>query len=222
MDIAEWLKGPRPVAVRSGVCRQRYRRPGPERAYRRGFGCNRGYLGRASAAACVGYCLAAGCHPTSLSSHRISRSSRSGTAPADRDVLRSRRVYRAGLALRSEDLRDVVASYHRAVAETVSRFAGFVAKYMGDGVHLLHRPCREGGGAGCGAKAGAFFDAQSMRGGAMLHEGSAADAIAAIRRGIATRQQLPNANQLGRPSWRFWPKHVEVRWPAPARSSTRL
>src|SRR5882672_10737414 len=40
------------------------------------------------------------------------------------------------LASRSdpEDLREVVGAYHRAVAETVGRFAGFVAKYMGDGV----------------------------------------------------------------------------------------
>jgi class 3 adenylate cyclase len=33
-----------------------------------------------------------------------------------------------------EDLRDVVAAYHRAVAEGVGNFDGFVAKYMGDGV----------------------------------------------------------------------------------------
>ena len=33
-----------------------------------------------------------------------------------------------------EDLRAVMASYHRGVAETVGRFNGFVAKYMGDGV----------------------------------------------------------------------------------------
>src|SRR5215831_4308991 len=33
-----------------------------------------------------------------------------------------------------EDLREVIGAYHRAVAETVGRFAGFVAKYMGDGV----------------------------------------------------------------------------------------
>jgi class 3 adenylate cyclase/tetratricopeptide (TPR) repeat protein len=33
-----------------------------------------------------------------------------------------------------EDLRELIADYHRAVAETVSRFDGFVAKYMGDGV----------------------------------------------------------------------------------------
>jgi class 3 adenylate cyclase len=33
-----------------------------------------------------------------------------------------------------EDLREVYAAYHCAVAEIVSRFDGFVAKYMGDGV----------------------------------------------------------------------------------------
>ncbi len=33
-----------------------------------------------------------------------------------------------------EDLREVIAAYHRAVAEVVSSFDGFVAKYMGDGV----------------------------------------------------------------------------------------
>ncbi len=33
-----------------------------------------------------------------------------------------------------EDLREVIGVYHRCVAETVSKFGGFVAKYMGDGV----------------------------------------------------------------------------------------
>src|SRR6516162_6173152 len=33
-----------------------------------------------------------------------------------------------------EDLREIVGAYHRCVADTVARFAGFVAKYMGDGV----------------------------------------------------------------------------------------
>jgi class 3 adenylate cyclase/predicted ATPase len=33
-----------------------------------------------------------------------------------------------------EDLREIIAAYHRAVAEIVSGFDGFVAKYMGDGV----------------------------------------------------------------------------------------
>src|SRR6516225_1262166 len=33
-----------------------------------------------------------------------------------------------------EDLRSVIGAYHKGVAETVARFDGFVAKYMGDGV----------------------------------------------------------------------------------------
>jgi class 3 adenylate cyclase/tetratricopeptide (TPR) repeat protein len=33
-----------------------------------------------------------------------------------------------------EDLREVISAYQKCVAETVQRFAGFVAKYMGDGV----------------------------------------------------------------------------------------
>src|ERR1700694_3032685 len=33
-----------------------------------------------------------------------------------------------------EDLRQLIGDYHRAVADTVGRFDGFVAKYMGDGV----------------------------------------------------------------------------------------
>jgi class 3 adenylate cyclase len=33
-----------------------------------------------------------------------------------------------------EDLREVIGAYHRAVAEIVAGFDGFVAKYMGDGV----------------------------------------------------------------------------------------
>jgi class 3 adenylate cyclase len=33
-----------------------------------------------------------------------------------------------------EDLREVISSYQKCVAQTVQRFGGFVAKYMGDGV----------------------------------------------------------------------------------------
>jgi class 3 adenylate cyclase/predicted ATPase len=33
-----------------------------------------------------------------------------------------------------EDLRELIGGYHRAVSETIGRFDGFVAKYMGDGV----------------------------------------------------------------------------------------
>ncbi|HWX27354.1 MAG TPA: adenylate/guanylate cyclase domain-containing protein [Steroidobacteraceae bacterium] len=33
-----------------------------------------------------------------------------------------------------EDLREVISAYQKCVAETVQRFGGFVARYMGDGV----------------------------------------------------------------------------------------
>ena len=33
-----------------------------------------------------------------------------------------------------EDLREVISAYQKCVSETVQRFSGFVAKYMGDGV----------------------------------------------------------------------------------------
>jgi class 3 adenylate cyclase len=33
-----------------------------------------------------------------------------------------------------EDLREVISAYQKCVAETVRRFGGFVAQYMGDGV----------------------------------------------------------------------------------------
>jgi class 3 adenylate cyclase/tetratricopeptide (TPR) repeat protein len=36
--------------------------------------------------------------------------------------------------LDAEDLRSIIGGYHKCVAETVARFDGFVAKYMGDGV----------------------------------------------------------------------------------------
>ncbi|BCG96918.1 adenylate/guanylate cyclase domain-containing protein [Mesorhizobium sp. 131-2-1] len=33
-----------------------------------------------------------------------------------------------------EDLREIIGAYHRCAADTIARFGGFVAKYMGDGV----------------------------------------------------------------------------------------
>ena len=38
-----------------------------------------------------------------------------------------------------EDLREIIGAYHRAVAEVLTRFGGFVAKYMGDGVLAYFR-----------------------------------------------------------------------------------
>src|SRR5580658_2031174 len=34
----------------------------------------------------------------------------------------------------AEDLREIISAYQKCVTETVRRFGGFVAKYMGDGV----------------------------------------------------------------------------------------
>ena len=39
--------------------------------------------------------------------------------------------------LDAEDFREVIAAYQKSVAETVQRFGGFVAKYMGDGVLIF-------------------------------------------------------------------------------------
>ena len=33
-----------------------------------------------------------------------------------------------------EDMRDLIAAFHKAIADLVSRFDGFVAQYLGDGV----------------------------------------------------------------------------------------
>ena len=42
-----------------------------------------------------------------------------------------------------EDLREVISAYQKCVAETVQRFGGFVAKYMGDGVLVVFRLSRK-------------------------------------------------------------------------------
>src|SRR6202040_622149 len=39
-----------------------------------------------------------------------------------------------------EDLREVISAYQKCIAESVQRFGGFVAKYMGDGV-LIYFGC---------------------------------------------------------------------------------
>ena len=45
-----------------------------------------------------------------------------------------------------EDLREVIAAYHECVADTVSRFQGYVAQYLGDGALIYfgypHAPSR--------------------------------------------------------------------------------
>ena len=56
-----------------------------------------------------------------------------------------------------EDLREVISAYQKCVAETVQRFGGFVAKYMGDGVLVYfgypasaRGRCRASGTGGAG------------------------------------------------------------------------
>jgi hypothetical protein len=56
-------------------------------------------------------------------------------AAAHGDVLRPRRLDRAlGTPRDPEDPREIIAAYHRAVADVVAGFDGFVTKCMGDGV----------------------------------------------------------------------------------------
>jgi class 3 adenylate cyclase/predicted ATPase len=62
-----------------------------------------------------------------------------GASPAERrqvTVMFSDLVGSTALSARMdpEDLREVISAYQKCVAETVGRFGGFVAKYMGDGV----------------------------------------------------------------------------------------
>ena len=57
-----------------------------------------------------------------------------------------------------EDLREVISAYQKCVTETVRRFDGFVAKYMGDGVLVYFgypEAARGRPGAGCTGGAGA-------------------------------------------------------------------
>ena len=69
-------------------------------------------------------------------------SSTSSASPEDRaerrqvTVMFSDLVGSTALSARMdpEDLREVISAYQKSVAETVQRFGGFVAKYMGDGV----------------------------------------------------------------------------------------
>ena len=62
------------------------------------------------------------------------QNSRSRTPPAHGHVRRPRRSTALSARLDPEDLREIIGAYHRCAVETVSRFGGIVAKYMGDGV----------------------------------------------------------------------------------------
>jgi class 3 adenylate cyclase/tetratricopeptide (TPR) repeat protein len=77
-----------------------------------------------------------------LSTDRVNTSSAPDLPPEDRaerrqvTVMFSDLVGSTALSARMdpEDLREVISAYQKCVAETVGRFGGFVAKYMGDGV----------------------------------------------------------------------------------------
>ena len=72
----------------------------------------------------------------------VAPSTAPSTSPEDRaerrqvTVLFSDLVGSTALSARMdpEDLREVISAYQKCVAETVQRFSGFVAKYMGDGI----------------------------------------------------------------------------------------
>jgi hypothetical protein len=51
-----------------------------------------------------------------------------------------------------EDLREIISAYQKCVADTVRRFSGFVAKYMGDSSYIsaIRRPMRTRPSARCG------------------------------------------------------------------------
>jgi class 3 adenylate cyclase len=76
------------------------------------------------------------------SSEAATTSSASTASPEDRaerrqvTVMFSDLVGSTALSARMdpEDLREVISAYQKCVGETVCRFGGFVAKYMGDGV----------------------------------------------------------------------------------------
>jgi class 3 adenylate cyclase len=55
-----------------------------------------------------------------------------------------------------EDMREVISAYQKCVAETVQRFGGFVAKYMGDGVlvYFGYPQAHEDGTGGAGVDPG--------------------------------------------------------------------
>ena len=85
--------------------------------------------------------LRANSERTTPSADAATRSSRRGHSrrPAERrqvTVMFSDLVGSTALSARMdpEDLREVISAYQKCVAETVRRFGGFVAKYMGDGV----------------------------------------------------------------------------------------
>jgi class 3 adenylate cyclase/predicted ATPase len=79
--------------------------------------------------------------PTTMPAATVTTATPDAPAPADAErrqltVMFCDLVGSTSLSTRfdPEDLREVIGAYHRCVADTVGRFDGFVAKYMGDGV----------------------------------------------------------------------------------------
>jgi class 3 adenylate cyclase/predicted ATPase len=80
--------------------------------------------------------------PTSVTQPNVASATTAAEVPATSAERRQLTVMFADLVgstalsqrLDPEDLREIIGAYHRCVAATASRFAGFVAKYMGDGV----------------------------------------------------------------------------------------
>ena len=62
-----------------------------------------------------------------------------------------------------EDLREVISAYQKCVAETVQRFGGFVAKYMGDGVLITSAIPRARRRCGRAVRAGLEWSRRSTR-----------------------------------------------------------
>jgi class 3 adenylate cyclase len=78
--------------------------------------------------------ISAGSSP--LGSTSLATSATAGAGGRQVTVMFSDLVGSTALSTRMdpEDLREVISGYQKCVAETVQRFGGFVAKYMGDGV----------------------------------------------------------------------------------------
>src|SRR5262249_22759577 len=87
--------------------------------------------------------LAAISEPTTAA-QAVSKSSAASAAPKTSDAAERRQVTvmfadlvgstELSARMDPEDLRDIISTYQSCVTETVRRFDGFVAKYMGDGV----------------------------------------------------------------------------------------
>src|SRR5215468_796222 len=73
----------------------------------------------------------AGTTPRALSAHPEDRAERRQVTVMFSDLVGSTAL---SARMDPEDLREVISAYQKCVAETVQRFGGFVAKYMGDGV----------------------------------------------------------------------------------------